>query len=181
MKFANLFLPITLAAALLGCSVSNNGLTTNENPSTNVSEEPMQVETVDASQVTIGNIAWYVNYDAALKTAKQKNKPIWLHFGENPGWAGCREFASGPLTDNQIVKASESFVPLFIDTLTDLKQTKRFGENYGSYPVLRIHDLAGKEIGGRIDGNRVAGRIPVNQVLEQFKKAKSNFKPAKKS
>jgi hypothetical protein len=36
-------------------------------------------------QVKIGGIDWYVDYDAALKIAKQKKKPIWLHFGENPG------------------------------------------------------------------------------------------------
>ena len=36
-------------------------------------------------QVKIGGIQWYVDYDAALKVAKEKKKPIWLHFGENPG------------------------------------------------------------------------------------------------
>lgn len=36
-------------------------------------------------QVKIGGIQWYVNYDAAQKIAKEKNKPMWLHFGENPG------------------------------------------------------------------------------------------------
>ena len=28
------------------------------------------------------------------------------------------------------------FVPVFIDTLKDVPQTKRFGERYGSYPVV---------------------------------------------
>ncbi len=36
-------------------------------------------------QVKIGGIHWYVDYDAALEIAQQENKPIWLHFGENPG------------------------------------------------------------------------------------------------
>lgn len=126
-------------------------------------------------QVKIGGIQWYVDYDAALKVAKEKKKPIWLHFGENPGWAGCRQFASGPLQDKKIVKASKDFVPVFVDTLSDLKTTKRFGENYGSYPVLRMHNLSGKEIGGRIDGNRVAGRIPVDTMVAQFKQAKEKF------
>lgn len=35
--------------------------------------------------VTIGCITWYVDYDAALAIAKKQNKPLWLHFGENPG------------------------------------------------------------------------------------------------
>ena len=50
-----------------------------------------------------------------------------------------------------------------------------YNENWDSYPVLRVHNLQGKEIGGRIDGNRVAGRIPVSQMLEQFKTAKAAF------
>lgn len=35
--------------------------------------------------VKIGGIAFYVDYDEALKVAKQKKLPVWLHFGENPG------------------------------------------------------------------------------------------------
>ena len=66
---------------------------------------------------------------------------------------------------------------MFIDTLGDPTQYKRFDENFGSYPVLRVHDLNGKEIGGRIDGNRVAGKIPVSQLLDQFKIAKNAFGP----
>ena len=39
----------------------------------------------DAKTVRIGSIDWYVNYDDALANAKQTNRPVWLHFGENPG------------------------------------------------------------------------------------------------
>lgn len=35
--------------------------------------------------VKIGGIDWHVDYDAALKVAKEKKLPLWLHFGENPG------------------------------------------------------------------------------------------------
>lgn len=38
-----------------------------------------------AKKVKIGGIYWYVDYDAALKIAREENKPMWLHFGENPG------------------------------------------------------------------------------------------------
>lgn len=72
------------------------------------------------------------------------------------------------------MKASSDFVPVFIDTLKDLKTTKRFGEQYGSYPVLRIHNLDGKDVAGRIDGNKVAGKIPVAQILEQMHRAKKS-------
>lgn len=40
---------------------------------------------MNSKTVRIGNIDWYVDYDAAMKVAKQKNLPLWLHFGENPG------------------------------------------------------------------------------------------------
>ncbi len=35
--------------------------------------------------VTIGKIGWYTDYDRALEVAKKEGKPLWLHFGENPG------------------------------------------------------------------------------------------------
>lgn len=35
--------------------------------------------------VRIGGIEWFTDYDAALKLARQQVKPLWLHFGENPG------------------------------------------------------------------------------------------------
>ncbi|MEW6279455.1 MAG: hypothetical protein AB1758_12570 [Candidatus Eremiobacterota bacterium] len=70
-----------------------------------------------------------------------------------------------------MIEASKDFVPVFIDTLKDHETTRRFGERYGSYPVLRVHDLQGRDIGGRLDGNPVAGRIPVEQVLEQVQRA----------
>ena len=90
---------------------------------------------------------------------------------------GCKNFASGPLVNNKVVSASASFVPVFIDTLGDASQYKRFDEHWGSYPVLRIHNLQGEEIGGRIDGNLVGGRIPVSQILAQFDTAKVTFTP----
>lgn len=71
-----------------------------------------------------------------------------------------------------VIQASQEFVPVFVDTLKDIKTTKRFKEKYGSYPVLRIHNSKGRDIAGRIDGNRVAGRIPVVQVLKQMRYAK---------
>lgn len=68
---------------------------------------------------------------------------------------------------------------MFVDTLSDLKTTKRFGESFGSYPVLRVHNHEGKEIGGRINGNLNAGRIPSKEILEQFKLASKKFASSK--
>ena len=33
----------------------------------------------------IGQIEWFLDYDEAMKVAKEKNRPLWLHFGEHPG------------------------------------------------------------------------------------------------
>jgi len=35
--------------------------------------------------VAIGDIEWYVDYDAAVEVARRRDVPLWVHFGENPG------------------------------------------------------------------------------------------------
>ena len=69
-------------------------------------------------------------------------------------------------------KAAAEFVPLFVDTLHDLTLTRRFGEQIGSYPVLRVIDLAARDRAPRIDGNRTAGRIAVAEILAQLAAAR---------
>lgn len=39
----------------------------------------------EPATVRIGDITWYTNYDQAMSIAKKQDKPLWLHFGENPG------------------------------------------------------------------------------------------------
>ena len=38
-----------------------------------------------AGQVTIGDVLWYADYDAAVEVARAEDKALWVHFGENPG------------------------------------------------------------------------------------------------
>lgn len=38
-----------------------------------------------AVQVEIGAVRWYVDYEAAQELARRETKPLWMHFGENPG------------------------------------------------------------------------------------------------
>jgi hypothetical protein len=61
-------------------------------------------------------------------------------------------------------------VPVFVDTLDPSQPYERFGESYGSYPVLRVHDHDGRDLAGRLDGNAVQGRIPVEDVLRQLER-----------
>jgi hypothetical protein len=74
-----------------------------------------------------------------------------------------------------VVEASHAFVPIFIDTLNDLATTERFGEKYGSYPVLRVQDHAGRDLAGRLDGNPVAGDIPVADLLALMERGLDEF------
>ena len=57
-----------------------------------------------------------------------------------------------------MISASADFVPVFVDTLDRSQPYERFGESYGSYPVLRVHDHAGGDLAGRLDGNLVRGK-----------------------
>jgi hypothetical protein len=38
-----------------------------------------------AGQVLIGDVSWYVDYEVAVTIARAADKPLWVHFGENPG------------------------------------------------------------------------------------------------
>ena len=68
------------------------------------------------------------------------------------------------------MEASRAFVPVFIDTLDRYQPYETFGEMYGSYPVLRVHDHEGNDLAGRLDGNPVRGRLPVADVLAQMER-----------
>ena len=57
---------------------------------------------------------------------------------------------------------------MFIDTLDRSQPYEHFGESWGSYPVLRVHDHEENDLAGRLDGNPVAGRLPVDDVLAQM-------------
>ena len=64
---------------------------------------------------------------------------------------------------------------MFVDTLDRSKPYERFGESWGSYPVLRVHDHEGGDLAGRIDGNLVRGRIPVEELLAQLDRGLDQF------
>lgn len=46
---------------------------------------PTDDEPAPAKTVRIGGIEWHADYDRALAAARTTDRPLWLHFGENPG------------------------------------------------------------------------------------------------
>ena len=38
-----------------------------------------------APRVLIGAVRWYVDYESAVEIAREQDKALWVHFGENPG------------------------------------------------------------------------------------------------
>lgn len=66
-----------LALALAACQTDpNTDVTTTPDPGT---------PGAGAEQVRIGSVAWYVDYEAAVAAAREADKPLWVHFGEDPG------------------------------------------------------------------------------------------------
>lgn len=43
------------------------------------------MDTGQAATTRIGAICWTTDFSAALEVARRENKPLWMHFGENPG------------------------------------------------------------------------------------------------
>ena len=74
-----------------------------------------------------------------------------------------------------MVQQAEHFVAVFIDTQKDEPSTCRFGENYGSYPVLRIQDHQARDLLPKLDSNITHGIVPVEKVLDHLKKGQEVF------
>lgn len=51
----------------------------------------------------------------------------------------------------------------------------RFGESWGSYPVLRVFDHKGDDLAGRLDGNPLRGRLPIVAILDQLERGRAAF------
>lgn len=66
-------------------------------------------------------------------------------------------------------------MPVFVDTLKNISTTERFHEHIGSYPVLRVHNLKGQDIGGRLDTNPTAGITSPTELVNQMDEALKNF------
>lgn len=44
-----------------------------------------QASTTVHELTPIGSVLWHTDYDAAVEVARAEGKPLWVHFGEDPG------------------------------------------------------------------------------------------------
>ncbi len=88
-KFTFALFGAAIAMLMTGCSETPGNRTLNiaretDTMDTGASEQKITRNASDKT-VRIGAIDWYVKYEDAMAAAKESNRPIWLHFGENPG------------------------------------------------------------------------------------------------
>lgn len=105
----------------------------------------------------LGTVQWLRNYDKALATAKQLNKPVFMLFQEVPGCATCRNYGHHVLSHPLIAEAIENeFIPLAIynnKSGDDAKILKLYHEPSWNNPVVRLVDADGVDLTNRISGN----------------------------
>lgn len=78
-------LPSALLVALLGTGTLACRADTPQAQTSSSTGEATAPAPPGAEQVRIGGVLWYVDYDAALAVAREQDKALWVHFGENPG------------------------------------------------------------------------------------------------
>ena len=73
------------ALAVAAIAIGTAACRTDASPTTASGAAEHGGESGDVERVRIGGILWYVDYDAALAVAREQDKAMWVHFGENPG------------------------------------------------------------------------------------------------
>ncbi len=125
----------------------------------------------------LGKVAWYRNYEAALKLSKEQNKPVLILFQEVPGCATCRNYGQRILSHGLMVEVIENeFIPLAIFNNkggADRTILKKYNEPTWNNPVVRIVDDKGKNLVSRVAGNYTLKGIynAMEAALKREKKA----------
>lgn len=108
-------------------------------------------------------VPWRLDYNAARKEAREKNKPIVLDFGTmDCFW--CKKLDMTTFRDPAIVKAlTEQFIPVKINADKDMTLAQALGIN--SYPTLVFAAPNGKILSQQ-DGYVDAAQF--NQLLQRY-------------
>ena len=104
--------------------------------------------------VELGKVNWMRNYDDAVQSSIDQDKPIFILFQEVPGCATCRNFGNDVLSHPFLVEMIETyFIPLAIlnnQKGHDLEILKKFNEPTWNNPVIRVVNSKGKDLVDRL-------------------------------
>lgn len=150
---------IALALALAGCTAppedaapaddaSTTPAETSQLPADNTNESaPAQPDAADKT-TSAKSIAWLTSYDKALQEATKKNQPVMIDFYAD--WCtACKILDKDVYTAPDVIKKSQSFVNLKIDTDKDTEIAARY--KVYALPTLIFLDGSGKVL-WRLEG-----------------------------
>lgn len=114
-----------------------------------------ELQNIKDAPVELGQVDWGRNFDEAVLTAKEQNKPLLVLFQEVPGCSTSSGYGKNVLSHPQIVEAIETlFVPVAIynnHSGEDERILSSFGEPSWNNPVVRIITPERKELIPRLN------------------------------
>jgi thiol:disulfide interchange protein len=104
-------------------------------------------------------INWNSDYDSAMAQAAQQNKPILVAFSAT--WCGpCQTMKKTVYHDPEVVKVSQSFVPIFIDTDENGELAREYGvRGIPSYFLLQPDGTVIESFSGSRDASEFAAKL----------------------
>ena len=128
------------------------------------------------SSLSAASVSWTTNHDAALKKAKETNKPIVLFF-TGSDWCGwCKKLESEALDTDAFAKgAGDKFIFVKLDYPMKTQQNSALAEQNAklqnqydvrSFPTIIILDANGKQIG--VTGYRAGGGASYAEHLSKI-------------
>jgi Thioredoxin-like len=167
LPFMAKLLLITVFCSTLLCSTSDQVLTQNNLPNTQIS-----VPTPNPTE--LGDVHWLRNLDAGRQRAQAESKPMLILFQEVPGCSNCTRYGSVTLTHPLIVEAIETyFVPVCIynnEKGADAAALKRYNEPSWNNPVVRIVNAQDQDLTERMANFRSQSQI-VQGMVAALKKS----------
>lgn len=125
----------------------------------------------------VGTVRWGRDLDAALATAQNSGKPLFVLFQEVPGCAGCKQFGSEVMAHPLIAEAVESlFTPLLVHNNKggkDAEILRRYEEPAWNYQVVRFLDASGRDIIPRKDRVWTTDAIATRMIAALEKSGRS--------
>lgn len=134
------------------------------------------VAATNTAPCELGLVPWQRDLPAALASAKESGRPVFVLFQEVPGCHTCQSFGNGPLSQPLLVEAIETeFIPVLIynNKPADAGILKQYQEPAWNNPVVRFLAGNGADLIPRQDGVWTTGGIAQRMVaaLQAAKRA----------